>query len=208
MALTAADIVDDVRGILIDDDFTEWTDQDLLGFVTDAGRLLSNFKPDAYTKREPVPLVAGTEQTLPADGIAILDADENEASRRAVTMVDKELLDTENRFWPAGTRQRDVHHWCADPRDPRRFTVTPPNDGTGSLVMVYGAAPPALTSTSDPIVYVDTYKYPLTCFALHRAYAEQSRKGDSAKSQQWLANGLQALGIRSAAQVQVAPKLD
>jgi hypothetical protein len=33
MALTAADIVDDVRGILIDDDFTEWTDQDLLGFV-------------------------------------------------------------------------------------------------------------------------------------------------------------------------------
>lgn len=207
MALVASDIVNDVRATLIDDNSTEWSNADMLGFLTDAGRLLSNYKPDAYTKRQAVPMAAGAQQQLPADGIAVLDADENEVSGRIVTLVDKELLDTENRFWPAATRETDVQHWTTDQRDPRRFSVTPPNDGTGSLVMLYGAAPPALTAMGDAIVYVDTYKYALTCFTLHRAYAEQSRKGDLAKSQQWLQNGLQAIGIKSAAQTQVAPKL-
>lgn len=207
MALVASDIVDDVRSILVDDDSTEWSDADLLGFVTDAGRLLSNFKPDAYTKRAFIPMVAGTNQALPSDGIAIMDISQNEVSKRSAVIVDKELLDAENRFWQAATEELDVQGWAADPRDPRRFDVTPPNNGSGSVLALYGAAPPALTALADAIVYVDTYKYALTAFALHRAYAKQSRKGDNAKSQQWLANGLQAVGIKSGAQVQVAPKV-
>ena len=206
MALVASDIVSDIRSILLDDDLVEWADDDMLRIVTDAGRLLSSLKPDAYTKREFIAMAAGTDQELPADGIAVLDVGMNEVSKRAATIVDKELLDTENSFWGASTPEVDVQHWCADPRDPRRFDVTPPNDGTGSVQVLYGAAPPALTALGDSIVYVDTYKYALTAFSLHRAYAEQSRKGDSAKSQQWLQNGLQALGIKSVAAVQVAPK--
>lgn len=207
MALVASDIVNDVRSILLDDDSVEWSDADLLGIVTDAGRLLSNYKPDAYTKREAVGLVAGVNQTIGTryavpvtDAIVVLDVGPNEASGRVVTPVDKAMLDTENRFWPASTPETDVQHWTLDPRDPRRFEVTPPNDGSGVVEVLYGAAPPALDDMADIIVYADTYKYALTAFALHRAYAEQSRKGDSAKSQQWLQNGLQALGITSVAQ--------
>lgn len=208
MALIASDIVNDARAILLDDGAVEWSNADLLGFVTDAGRLLSNFKPDAYPIRAFIPMVAGTNQELPAGGVAIIDLSQNEVSKRSATIVDKELLDHENRFWQAATGELDVQHWCADPRDPRRFDITPPNNGSGSVLAVYGAAPPALADMSDPIVYVDTYKYALTCFTLHRAYAEQSRKGDVVKSQQWLQNGLQAIGIKSAAQVQVAPKVN
>jgi hypothetical protein len=207
MALVASDIITDVQQILLDDDAVDWTNADMLRFVTDAGRLLSNYKPDAYPVRDWVNMVAGTNQALPADGIAVLDMSQNYVSKRAATLVDKELLDHENRFWQANTEEVDVQHWCADPRDPRRFDINPPNDGTGRVLMLYGAAPPVLTQLTDAIVYVDTYKYALTCFTLHRAYAEQSRKGDNVKSQQWLQNGLQAIGIKSAAQVQVAPKV-
>ena len=73
--------------------------------------------------------------------------------------------------------------------------------------MLYCAVPPALTSAGDALVLVDTYKYTLYCFTLHRAYAENSRKGDTVKADYWLKQGLQALGIKSAAQVQVAPKV-
>jgi hypothetical protein len=207
MALVASDITNDARATLIDDDLATWSAVQLRGFVTDAERMVSFYKPDAYTKHEFVPMVAGTNQDLPVDGIAILDVNENEVSRRAATLVERELLDTENRFWRAATGEVDVQHWCADARDPRRFDITPPNDGSGSVRVLYGAAPPALTSEASPIVLVDTYKYTLYCFTLHRAYAENSRKGDVQKADYWLQKGLQALGIKSAAQVQVAPKV-
>ncbi len=213
MALVASDIVNDVRSILLDDDSVEWSDADLLGIVSDAGRLLSNYKPDAYTKLEFFDLIAGTNQSIGSrygepvtDAIVVLDVGPNEVSQRAVTLVDKALLDTENRFWAASTPEVDAQHWTADPRDPRRFQVTPPNDGTGSVEILYGAAPPQLDAMADPIVFADTYKYALTAFSLHRAYAEQSRKGDSAKSQQWLQNGLRAIGITSVAQTALIPK--
>lgn len=205
--MLASDIIDDVRQILIDDELAEWSDADLLKILSDAGRLVVTFKPDAYPVRDFIPMVVGTNQALPADGVAILDLSQNEVSKRAATLVDKELLDHENRFWQAATGELDVQHWCSDPRDPRRFDITPPNNGSGSVLALYGATPPQLTARGDTVVFTDPYKYPLTCFCLHRAYAEQSRKGDNVKSQQWLQNGLQALGVKSAAQVQVAPKV-
>ena len=207
MALVASDIIDDVRQILIDDDSVEWSDADLLRILSDAGRLTVTFKPDAYPVRDYILMIAGTNQALPADGVAILDLSQNEVSKRSATLVDKELLDHENRFWQAATGELDVQHWCADPRDPRRFDITPPNNGSGSVLALYGATPAQLTARTDALVFTDPYKYPLTCFCLHRCYAEQSRKGDNVKSQQWLQNGLQALGVKSAAQVQVAPKV-
>lgn len=207
MALLASDIVNDVRAIVIDDESVEWTDGELLAAVSDAGRLLVSNKREAYPKREFVDMVQGTNQQLPADGVAIMDISQNQISKRSATIVDKEMLDHENRFWQAATGERDVQHWCADPRDPTRFDVTPPNDGTGSVLILYGALPPVLTSMSSPIVFLESYKYALTAFTLHRLYAEQSRKGDTVKSQAWLQNGLQALGINSTTQIAVAPKV-
>lgn len=205
--MLASDIIDDVRQILIDDDSVEWSDADLLKILSDAGRQVVTFKPDAYPIRDWVSMVIGTNQELPAGGVAVMDISQNYVSQRSATLVDKELLDHENRFWQAATGERDVQHWCSDPRDPRRFDITPPNNGQGRVLMLYGGTPPQLTARGDTVVFTDPYKYPLTCFCLHRCYAEQSRKGDSTKSQQWLQNGLQALGIKSTAQVAVAPKV-
>lgn len=206
MTTTTASIISDARSTLIDDNAATYSDVQLLGFQTDAERLVVFYKPDAYPRRRFIPLVPGTNQELPADGIALMDISQNELSKRSATIVDKELLDHENRFWQAATGEVDVQHWCADPRDPRRFDITPPNDGTGSILTLYGAVTPDLTLGGN-ITLVDSYKYVLYAFTLHRAYAETSRKGDTVKAEYWLQKGLQALGIKSAAQVQVAPKV-
>jgi hypothetical protein len=208
MTILASEIIGDARATLIDDDADTYSAEQMLGFVSDAQGLVCNYKPDAYTKHEFVPMAASTDQEIPADGTQFLMATQNEVSKRSATMVDQSMLDTENRFWRAATGETDVQHWCADPRDPRRFDITPPNNGTGSLRVLYCAVPPVLEEPEDPIALVDTYKYALYAFTLHRAYAETSRKGDVQKADYWLKNGLQAIGIKSSATVALAPKLE
>lgn len=204
--MLASVIVNGVRLTLIDAAKTAWSDDELLRYLNEAERTTAFLKPDAYTKREFVTLAAGVKQSLPEGGIAILDAGENQASGRVATLVDRELLDHANRFWPAATQETDVQHWAADPRDPRRFDVTPPNNGSGSLEILYGAIPPAV-GLSDELTLPDSYQYARECFVLARAYAKNSKRQDLAKSASCMNEYRQALGIKSTAQVAVAPKV-
>lgn len=207
MTILASAVISDARATLIDDNAATYSAAQMLGFVSDAQAMVCTYKPDAYTKHEFVAMAEGTDQEIPADGTQFMSATMNEVSKRSATQVDQAMLDTENRFWRRATGETDVQHWCASAKDPRRFDVMPPNDGTGSLRVLYCAVPPALTAAGDALVLVDTYKYVVYAFTLHRAYAETSRKGDTVKAEYWLQKGLQALGIKSASQVQVAPKL-
>lgn len=204
--MLASVIVNACRVTLIDSAAATWSDAELLGYLMEGQRQVCFLKPDAYTQRDYVDLAAGVKQALPANGIAILDVGDNEVSGRACTLVDKEMLDHSNRFWPAGTQEVDAQHWAADPRDPRRFDVTPPNTGTGSLEVLYGAYTPD-TELGVDITLNDSYQFALECFVLHRAYAKNSKKQDLAKAGAYLETFKQALGIKSAGQVAVAPKV-
>lgn len=206
--MTPQSIVDSCRVILIDASANGWADAELLGYAQDFQAHTSMLKPDAYTIRGYIPMVAGTRQALPTDdgSIAILDMGENEASGRAVTLVERELLDTENRFWPAATQETDVQHWCADSRDPKRFDVTPPNDGNGSVECLRGAVPPAVAAGAQ-MGLGDQYKVAAEFFVLARAYSKNSKRQDLVKADSYMAKYMNALGIKSTAQVAVAPKV-
>lgn len=174
--MLAQDFVTEIRGSLFDPPpGAGWSDSELLGYLNQALRTTSTLKPDAYTRRVYIPLVAGTNQALPADGLMLLDLDNNEVSQRSITLVQRGLLDHQNRFWQASTQEKDVQHWAADSRDPRRFDVTPPNDGTGSVRALYGAIPAALALT-DVIPLADSYHYALRCFVLSLAWAKPSKR--------------------------------
>lgn len=199
-------ILTPVQRTLIDVAGVTWPISELEGYANEAIRTICFLKPDAYTIRDYIPMVAGTNQALPSGGIAILDLGQNEVSKRAATLVDADLLDHQNRFWQAGTQERDVQHWAADPREPTRFNVTPPNDGTGSVLCVYGAVPADVTS-AQAIPLADSYQRAIECFVLARAYEKNSRQQDLSKSAAKMQEFLQLLGIKSTAQVTVAPKV-
>jgi hypothetical protein len=205
--MLASVIVNACRVTLIDAQAATWSDDELLGYLNEARRTVVLLKPDAYTVREYLALVAGTKQQLPAGGVAILDCGDNEATGRVATLVDRELLDHMNRFWPAATPESGVMHWCADPRDPRRFDVAPPNDGTGSLEVLYGMTPAAV-ALGEEIGLLDVYQYPLECFTLARAYAKNTKRQDLGKSGGYMQEFRQSLGLKSVAQVAVAPKVN
>ncbi len=207
--LLASDIINGaggVRSTLLDAQKRSWSDDELVGYLNEFQRQTVFLKPDAHTTRAFIPLVAGTSQELPDDGVAVLEIGENEGSGRVATQINAELMTHANRFWPAATYELDVQHWSHDPRDPRRFEVTPPNNGYGSVQCLYGAVPAQIT-LNDPIAYPDSYEHAAKCFVLAKAYAKNAQRQDLGKAESYMAQYKQALGIKSQAQAAVAPRI-
>lgn len=206
--VTAADVLSSARATLLDAAATAWSQQELLDYLNEAMRATAAAKPDFYVKQGNVELVHGSEQALPSDGVQVFDVRKNSYSGEVVTLADRELIDETNRFWPVTDFQRDAQHFYVDVRDPTRFTVSPPNDGTGEVEALYGALPTeiAIGGINDPLVVHDKFQPILINYVLYRAYAKNSKRQDPAKSlackQQWAAD----LGLNTRSQVANTPK--
>ncbi len=216
MSTTALQIINRVRDTLLDASAAVWSNDDLLDYMNEAQRAAVFLKLDANPVQEHVSLAAGVVQSIPQgqsgvlDGAGIIDVTHNlvgVALGRVVTLVDKELLDETNRFWPASTPEVTVENWCADPRDPTRFYVSPPNSGAGIVNIVYGGIPDLIFTTGQTIGLRDTYVPFIINYMLSQAYSKNSLKGDVAKTGYYMQQALQMLGIKSQSQVAVAPKV-
>ena len=208
MAVSVETVINNVARTLLDTAFRTWSRAEHVANLNIAQRLIcGDYKLDAYPKRDFVTLVAGIAQDLPADGTALIDITDNEVSGRAVTQTNLAILQEENRFWPAATQQTEVENYAADPRTPRKFYVFPPNDGSGSVRITYGAIPPELTGSSgENIALSDAYQYPIERIMLSLAFAKNSVRQDLSKSQAFINEARLALGLKSQGQVAVAPK--
>jgi hypothetical protein len=204
--ILAATILDEAASQLLDKNHRTWPADDLLGFLNEALRATAFVKPDMYTVEGFITLKAGVLQALPDDGLALISITRN-ASGRIITQVDKDLLDESNRFWPQGTQESDIEHYTADSRNPRRFTVFPPSDGTSSIEVLYGAVPPELAYDTDEMSVPDSYQTALVSFVMGKAYEKNSKRQDLTKGAQFRQQWGQLLGLKSQAQVAVAPKV-
>lgn len=210
MTITAQALLFDAGGVsttLLDTANRTWSRSELLDYLNESLRATAFVKPDMYTVQDFVTLAIGIVQTLPGDGIAFMGATDNEASGRIATQSDFGLLQESNRFWPAGTREVTVENYAADPRNPRRYIVSPPNDGTGRLRVLYGAVPPQIMYESEELPVPDSYETALRCFVLAKAYAKNSNRQDLSKTQAYQGQWGQMLGLKSQSQVAVAAQV-
>jgi hypothetical protein len=185
MALAASVIVDRARRTLLDPaPGVTWTDADLLDYLSAAQNAVCQIKADAYPLRATVALAAGVAQALPSDALSLLDIYFN-GNGATVNEIGRSLLNNVA-AWPAATPRPVVTDWMSDQRDPRRFFVNPPNDGSGSLFLLYGAIPPRIANVSTNIALPDTYENALWAYMIALAYAENTTRQDLTKSQQWL----------------------
>ena len=205
MTILASTIINAARFTLMDAASATWSDAVLLADLNSAERKVCTLKPEAYPLRATVNMVAGNKQTLPAGGIAVLDIYANVSNGQTIRLVDRDLMDEAARFWAAATPEALVQDWAADPRDPTRWDVLPPNDGTGQVEVLYGAVPTPIATTGDPINLTDVYEGVLKAFVLAEAYAHSSKRYDPQKSAFYEAQGMQLIGIKSQSQVAVAP---
>lgn len=195
--LTGNDLVARARVTLLDPTPGKtWTDALFLILINSMLRKLALVKNDIYAVTGSVSLVAGVEQALPEGGVLVMKGQRNVTSGKPVAIVSEQLLREEQRWSQPATQETDVREYCVDPRDPTRFLVNPPNNGTGALRMLYGSTP-AIASLATVIPIPDIYETPLHYLLVAEAYQADTERKDLSKTQTYETRAMQLLGVNT-----------
>jgi hypothetical protein len=211
--MIASDIINRARIVLNDADGVRWLDSELLGWINDGQRVIALVRPDACVSNSTITLVAGTKQSIPNDGLRLLDVMRNinpdNSGGRVVRHVDRDVLDTQNVNWHSESGQAVVKNYIYDNRDPKTFYVYPPALNTAKLEIIYSKNPTDVTATGSTVAVADIYADPLLNYVLHRAY---SKDAEFAQNFQLSATYLQIfqsmLGIKTSKDAAFSPDLN
>ena len=177
--ITTTSIITKVTTLLQDSTNIRWTQSELLDWLNDGQREIVMYKPNACVKNVDVTLVAGTKQTLPADGISMIDIPRN-TNGNAVRVTNRQVLDAQIPDWHSASKQNAVvKHYCYTPNDPRTFYVYPPSPGGNSVEIIYCASPAAATLGSV-ISIDDIYATQLINYVTYRAYSKDAEYAENA----------------------------
>lgn len=178
--ITAASILSKVSILLQDATNIRWPQNELLDWLNDGQREIVMYKPNACVKNVDVTLVAGTKQSIPADGISFIDIPRNTGGN-AVRATNRQILDAQIPDWHSSAKANTkVVHYCYSPYDPRTFYVFPPSPGGNSVEIIYSASPAAAT-LGGIISIDDIYATPLMNYTAYRAYSKDADYADNAE---------------------------
>lgn len=217
MPIPAQSIIRRVVETLQDNTSIRWPVSELVRYLNDAQREVILYRPDAAVTNASVTLVAGSRQSLPSGGTKLVEVVRNSAgTKRAVRMVNREILDAQLPGWHAQTGVTEVLHYMYDPREPRVFYVYPPAAASGASVEVtYASVPADIAEPADGALYTavsgnigvpDIYANAVQDYVLYRAYTKDSEyAGNAARAQAHYAAFANALGVEIKATVAVGP---
>jgi len=200
-----------------DEDYDQITKLEWAEYLNSAQRQVALVRPDASFSIESILLVSGTKQSLPSNGLRLLDIVRNMGvdgliPGRPVTATDQATMDLYDRNWHTKTGQTSIKAYMLDERSPKEFYVTPPVV-VGTAVYVEAKMSVLPTEIADPDIDAigldDIYEGPIRHWMLHRAYSKET---DSPGSQQqarihwnWF---FQSLGIKTQTDKMYTPSVE
>ena len=218
MPISAQSIIRRCVETLQDTTSIRWPVSELVRYLNDGQREVVMYRPDSMVTNATITCVAGTKQALPANGAKLIEVVRNAraaGNKKAVRMVNREILDAQTPGWHALTGQDDVLHFMYDPRDPRVFYVYPPATTNAQLDIVYSSYPTDIVEPADGSLYTavsgnislpDIYGNVLQDYVLYRSYTKDADyAGNGARAQAHYAAFANALGVEIKATVAVAP---
>ena len=179
--IIASSVIEKAQTILQDVTGVRWPVADeLLGWLNDGQREVVILKPNSHVKNLAVRMAAGTKQSLPADGVQLIDAVRNMGTNgstpgRAVRIVMREILDAQVPNWHFATAAAEAKHYVYSLLDPKNFYVYPPQPAVspGYIELVYGASPTDAV-LAGAITLDDIYQNVLVDYILYRAYSKDT----------------------------------
>lgn len=176
--IIASTIIDKAQTILQDTTGIRWPDDELLGWLNDGQREIVIYKPNASVKNQSVALAAGTKQTIPADGVQLIDIPRNMGNGstpgRSIRITMREVLDAQVPNWHALAKTTEIKHYTYTPLDPKTYYVYPPAVAGTQVEMIYAAAPTNVGSSGSAITIDDIYQTVLLDYVLYRAYSKDT----------------------------------
>ncbi len=178
--VTASSVISKAQTILQDTTGIRWPEAELLGWLNDGQREIVLYKPNAFVKNTSIRLATGSKQSLPADGVQLIDVVRNMGldgltPGRAIRITMREVLDSQLPGWHSSTPSTEAKHYMYSALDPKNFYVFPPQPSSnqGFVELVYGAAPnDALLNGT--ITIDDIYQTVLLDYVLYRAYSKDT----------------------------------
>jgi hypothetical protein len=218
MPISAQSIIRRCVETLQDTTSIRWPVPELVRYLNDGQREVVMYRPDSMVTNQTITCVAGSKQGLPSNGAKLIEVVRNARSagtKRAVRMVNREILDAQTPGWHNLTGVDDVLHFMYDPRDPRVFYVYPPATTNAQLDIVYASYPTDIVEPADGSLHTavtgdislpDIYGNVLQDYILYRSYTKDSDyAGNAARAQAHYAAFANALGIEIRATIAVAP---
>jgi hypothetical protein len=205
MATTkAVDLISRVSITLQDPTFVRWTQSELLNYLNDAQRQVVLFRPDAKAANAAFSCAATAKQTLPADGLRLINVLRN-TNGRAVTKVDRSILDVQLPNWYETAVSADgVKHYVYDALDPKNFYVFPKPAAAHQIDIVYAMAPVDIvisnfTTDTQVIGIDDIYANALMDYMMYRSYQKDSEFANLNRAAVYYQAFTTSLGIKSQA---------
>jgi len=215
VSTTLKSVLERVVGTLNDNASDTWTLQDLVRYANDGARDMHTLRPDLFNVEQELALVAGTRQTLPTRGSKLISITHNTVGdMRAVTLVQRVMLDAQYPGWRRAFPEIEVEHYMYDERQPKVFEVYPPARVGAKLQVEFALIPvdmpiPAdntpLASISGDINVPDLQATTLQHYICSRCYAEGSEDGHLVLAKTFLSLFASDLGVEIAATKAVAP---
>lgn len=217
MPLAAQSILWQAARDLNDETNVRWSTGDLVNYFNDGQRDILSHRPDARNVAVDHPLVAGAKQALPANGEKLIDVLNNTTgARRAITKVDRRLLDTQVRGWRGLTGSTEILHFMYDEREPKAFEVYPPAAVGANVAIEYAAVPtdiptPAPGTTTAAITgnlsLSDLFGNAIRNYLMFRAYSKNTEfTANPALAAAFYSAYANDLGIEARGTVAVSPK--
>jgi hypothetical protein len=204
-AITAKTLIDEAATTLQDVTNVRWSRAELLGYLNDGQRELVLAKPEEFVINAAFQLVAGSKQTIPADGNLFMRMNCNlgtdgKTPGRAPRHITINQLDEQVPGWRAAPADPVVLHYTFDEKDKKRFYNYPPQPVTGAsqVEIVYSASPPDMAAETGKLGVDDVWKSALVYYMEFRAYAKDAdyarQDGPAAAAYQNFAN---LIGIKN-----------
>ncbi len=199
MAITIQSLVDYAAKEVEDIDGDRWDYTDWVEYTNKAIADVCRLKPDAYTVRGNVKLVAGSVQSLPSDGHQLVRPMRNMGANgllpgagiRLVSLDSSTDFDVDWHTEPDATSVDDIMY---DPNHPLEFWVFPPAPNY-YVELIYAALPTDVV-LSDNLPIIDIYKNPVIHFMLGHALSSNRADADFARGQKYFSLAYSSLGIQ------------
>ena len=194
MTVTVQSVIDRVQITLQDTTGVRWpVVSELVVWVNDAQREVALLKPDAAATNATITLVTGTKQSIPTGGNRLLrvvrnmsDASGGATGKRAIRIVDRDVLDSTEPNWHDPTVSGDaahganVKHYVYDEKNPRNFYVYPGVSGNAFIEIVYSDNPSTVAQNGN-LDLPDIYANAVMDFVLFRAYTKDAEFASNAQ---------------------------
>ena len=200
-------IIDKVNSQLMDDGFTRWPKENLMSMFNDAQRAVVLLRPDANIVEAAFPCVAGTKQTLPDEGLRVIDIRSNQ-SGSDITYRSRDELNDLYPEWYGTTGEQDPESFIYDERQPKRFFLYPGVALGVTVDLIYSAVPTRhLVGDYDSGVsdLDDIYTNAVVEYMLYMAHSKDFEYSEQAKAQTHFQMFNALLGAKSQADAGMTP---